>query len=192
MLKNIGLFCKKVLQKRPVFCKETCIFKHPTHRSHPIAATGHSVRHIRRCATCQILDKSARDEISRVKWLWSWLLRNITSNQRCAMWVTSSNVHSNLSGRLVGSLKLHVSFAEYSLFFRAFLQKRPMILRNLVHSNSMKRRCDFWEMFGNISPDSLASHPFFRWTAWLQIRNCGTIVKSWKVAHDDIHGIKWR
>ena len=38
MLKNIGLFCKRALQKRPVFCKETCIFKHPTHRSHPIAA----------------------------------------------------------------------------------------------------------------------------------------------------------
>ena len=36
MLKNIGLFCKRALQKRPVFCQETCIFKHPTHRSHPI------------------------------------------------------------------------------------------------------------------------------------------------------------
>jgi len=28
--------------------------------------------------------------------------------------------------RLVGSLKLQVSFAEYSLFYRALLQKRPM------------------------------------------------------------------
>jgi len=37
MLKNICLFCKRALQKRPVFCKETCIFKHPTHRSHPIS-----------------------------------------------------------------------------------------------------------------------------------------------------------
>jgi len=36
MLKDIGLFCKRALQKRPVFCKETCIFKHPTNRSHPI------------------------------------------------------------------------------------------------------------------------------------------------------------
>ena len=35
MLKNIGLFCKRALQKRPIFCKETCIFKHPTNRSHP-------------------------------------------------------------------------------------------------------------------------------------------------------------
>ena len=31
--------------------------------------------------------------------------------------------------RCVGSLKLQVSFAEYGLFFRALLQKRPMILR---------------------------------------------------------------
>ena len=36
MLKNIGLFCKRDLQKRPIFCKETYIFKHPTTRSHPI------------------------------------------------------------------------------------------------------------------------------------------------------------
>ena len=36
MLKNIGLFCKRDLQERPIFCKETYIFKHPTHRSHPI------------------------------------------------------------------------------------------------------------------------------------------------------------
>jgi len=36
MHKNIGLFCKRDLQKRPIFCKETYIFKHPTHRSHPI------------------------------------------------------------------------------------------------------------------------------------------------------------
>jgi len=35
--KNIGFFCKRDLRKRPIFCKETYIFKHPTHRSHPIA-----------------------------------------------------------------------------------------------------------------------------------------------------------
>jgi len=32
--------------------------------------------------------------------------------------------------RLVGSLKLHVSFAECSLFYRALLQKRLIILRS--------------------------------------------------------------
>ena len=34
--------------------------------------------------------------------------------------------------RLVGSLKLQDSFAEYSLFHRALLQKRPIILRSLL------------------------------------------------------------
>ena len=34
--------------------------------------------------------------------------------------------------RLVGSLKLQVSFAEYSLFYRALLQKRPINLRSLL------------------------------------------------------------
>jgi len=34
--------------------------------------------------------------------------------------------------RLVGSLKSYVSFAEYSLFYRALLQKRPIILRSLL------------------------------------------------------------
>jgi len=34
--------------------------------------------------------------------------------------------------RLVGSLKLYVSFAEYRHFYRALLQKRPIILRSLV------------------------------------------------------------
>ena len=34
--------------------------------------------------------------------------------------------------RLVGSFKLQVSFAEYSLVYRALLQKRLMILRSLL------------------------------------------------------------
>jgi len=34
--------------------------------------------------------------------------------------------------RLVGSLKLQVSFAACSLFYRALLQKRPMILSGLL------------------------------------------------------------
>ena len=29
--------------------------------------------------------------------------------------------------RLVGSIELYVSYAEYSLFYRALLQKRPII-----------------------------------------------------------------
>ena len=46
---------------------------------------------------------------------------------------------SNCSMRwlpLVGSFKLQVSFAEYRLFYRALLQKRPILLRSLLlHMN---------------------------------------------------------
>ena len=34
--------------------------------------------------------------------------------------------------RLVGSIELSVSFAEYRLFYRALLQKRRIILRSLL------------------------------------------------------------
>jgi len=34
--------------------------------------------------------------------------------------------------RLVGSLRLQVSFAEHRLFYRALLQKKPIILRSLL------------------------------------------------------------
>jgi len=34
--------------------------------------------------------------------------------------------------RWVGAWKIYVSFAEYSLFYRALLQKRPIILRSLL------------------------------------------------------------
>jgi len=36
LLKSIGLFCKRALQKKPIFSKETYNFKEPTNRSHPI------------------------------------------------------------------------------------------------------------------------------------------------------------
>jgi len=43
-------------------------------------------------------------------------------------------VHHCTTGwlRLVGSLKLQVSFAEYPLFYRSLLQKRPRIIRSLL------------------------------------------------------------
>ena len=39
LLQIIGLFCKRALQKRPIFFKETYNFKEPTNRSHPIQDT---------------------------------------------------------------------------------------------------------------------------------------------------------
>ena len=47
--------------------------------------------------------------------------------------------------RLVASLKLQISFAEYRLFYRALLQKRPIILRSLLivapSYHVLSRRC---------------------------------------------------
>ena len=54
-------------------------------------------------------------------------------------------VHSHMGWlRLVGSFKLHVSFAEYSLFYRALLHKRPINLRSLriVGGCRSTRRCE--------------------------------------------------
>ena len=45
--------------------------------------------------------------------------------------------------RLVGSLKLWVSFAEYSLFYRALLQKRPLISRSLLIIATLYARCAY-------------------------------------------------
>jgi len=36
LLQIIGLFCKRALQKRHIFSKETYHFKEPTNRSHPM------------------------------------------------------------------------------------------------------------------------------------------------------------
>jgi len=38
----------------------------------------------------------------------------------------------DMGRRLVGSLKLYVSFAEYGLFYKALLQKRPVISSSLL------------------------------------------------------------
>jgi len=46
------------------------------------------------------------------------------------MWVIETEDRRWL--RLVGSLKLQISFAEYTLFYRALLQKRPIILGSLL------------------------------------------------------------
>ena len=45
---------------------------------------------------------------------------------------TNLSIHAMGWLRLIGSLKLKVSFTEYSLFDRALLQKRPIILRSLL------------------------------------------------------------
>jgi len=57
-----------------------------------------------------------------------WRVQDLQSN--C---ISYRAIHSVMGWlRLVGSLKLWVSFAEYRLFYRALLQKRPIILRSLL------------------------------------------------------------
>ena len=55
-------------------------------------------------------------------WVWEFQRGNRT-------WISKSKSKSNTG---LGSLNLKVSFAEFSLFYRALLQKRPVILRSLV------------------------------------------------------------
>jgi len=51
----------------------------------------------------------------------------------CAYVARITNAFSDMGWlRLVGSLKLQVSLVEYRLFYRALLQKRPMISRSLL------------------------------------------------------------
>ena len=60
--------------------------------------------------------------------------------------------------RLVGSLKLQVSFAEYRLFHRALLQNKPIIERSLLNeaapycvSIRMIFRDPLWDFLGNVT-----------------------------------------
>jgi len=46
--------------------------------------------------------------------------------------------------RLVGSLKLQVSFAEYRLFWRALLQKKPIILRHNITIEAINCNIPGW------------------------------------------------
>jgi len=76
-------------------------------------------------------DSFTRDMSRRVSSLWQGSFATETCNFQeptnywCATWPMGWL-------RLAGSLKLQVSFAEYRLFSRALLQKRPIILRSLL------------------------------------------------------------
>jgi len=68
---------------------------------------------------------------SAPRWISKNLSRGTWSKSRCGMgWL-----------RLVGSLKLQVSFAEYRLFCRALLQKRPIIWRSLLIEATPYAQC---------------------------------------------------
>jgi len=67
---------------------------------------------------------------------YEWVMSHM--NESCHIWMShvtyeTMTCHEWTMGwlRLVGSSKLQVSIAEYSLFHRALLQKRPIMLRSL-------------------------------------------------------------
>jgi len=77
--------------------------------------------------------------------------------------------------RVVGSLKIQFSFAEYRLFYRALLQKRPIILRSLLGEATPQYvrviSHTFWDMFTHMSESrrkyakcvwALTPHPSWR------------------------------
>ena len=63
--------------------------------------------------------------------------------RRC-WWSTVSSFSTMGWLRLVGSLELQVSFAEYRLFHKALLQKRPVILRSLRIVSLIRHHFPLW------------------------------------------------
>jgi len=99
-LKLLVSFAKESYQKRLYSAKETCFAKES---------------YKKRRNLCYMTD--------------SWLNR-LPTDLFLSLHMLNKLSHLSLWLRLVRSVKLQVSFAEYSLFYRALLQKRPIILRS--------------------------------------------------------------
>jgi len=61
--KIIGLFCKRALWKRRYSAKETCHFKEPTNRSHPIS-------HIQHCHVCDCVWHDSIVCVTLLSYMW--------------------------------------------------------------------------------------------------------------------------
>jgi len=81
--------------------------------------------------------------------------------------------------RLVGSLKSQVSFVEYSLFYRALLQKRTISFRSLLIVLTVATPYMYLKCIHLIKKSSVLYHQkkmwIFRWRIWLRwvIDSCG-------------------
>jgi len=73
--------------------------------------------------------------------------------------------------RLVGSLKIYVSFAEYSLFYRALLQKRPIILRSLLIVVTPYYDSNLWRLTRNMCV-RVCVRACVRACTWVCVREC--------------------
>jgi len=86
--------------------------------------------------------------------------------------------------RLVGSLKLQVSFAEYSLFYRAVLQKRPIILRSLqVVATPYHQPRDHYVLFRNLQVEECPIPLFHKSRNSLLIRAVPEILQGITSCH---------
>ena len=97
--------------------------------------------------------------------------------------------------RLVGTLKAQVSFAEYSLFYRALLQMRPIILRSLqvvatpyVNASRWVTHCAWVTVRATqhsvyIHIDLHACVVSFIQSCFLHMRKCVTASESWQMSH---------
>ena len=67
-------------------------------------------------------------------WIWSVITPISKLNRLYTSLRVFLHIPLNVMGwlRLVGALKLQVSFAEYRFFYRALLQKKPIIFRSLL------------------------------------------------------------
>jgi len=79
--------------------------------------------------------------------------------------------------RLVGSLKLYVSFVEY----RALLQKRPMILRGLLQKRPIILKSSFAKETHNFKEPTNRSHPI--WKSQVLIRHSREYIMSGESCH---------
>jgi len=114
MLKNIGLFCKRDLQKRPIFCKETYIFKHPTHRSHPISFMYRPyIIHISSIHYPYIISLFI-------------LIHAYTSIYIHIHPYTSIYIHIHPYTSIHHPQIIHISFIHHPLNYRSLLQKSPI------------------------------------------------------------------
>ena len=119
LLKFVRLFCKRAQEKRLYSAKKTYDLKEPTNRSH-LTHSGYDVNHF----IVGLMRFISHTFIGR-----TWLMSHVSHYD--TWWVWRVSFHMGWL-RLVGSLKLYVSLAEYSLFYRALLQKRSIILRSVL------------------------------------------------------------
>ena len=84
------------------------------------------------CLTLQVNFRKRATNYRALFWKMTWI--EYTFNRQRYRVAKTHRMPFFLMGwlQLVGSLKLQVSFAEYGLFYRSLLQKRPIILRSLL------------------------------------------------------------